>query len=137
MKPYGRRFIVHRGFEAAVGEVSRAIRDEGLEIIGRIDVRDRFRQDLRRDFRQYALLEAWTPELALEALQRNPDVGALLPTTFAVYELKADETVVMATGRRPMVGSLAASADQEITRVGRVLQRLQNGEPRRVELPAA
>ena len=39
MKPYGRRLIVHLGFEAAVGEVSRAIRDEGLEIIGRIDVR--------------------------------------------------------------------------------------------------
>jgi len=137
MKPYGRRLIVHLGFEAAVGEVSRAIRDEGLEIIGRIDVRDHFRQDLRRDFRQYALLEAWTPELALEALRRNPDVGGLLSTTFAIYELSADETVVMATGRRPTTDSLAASADREITRVGRVLQRLQYGVPRHVALPAA
>jgi uncharacterized protein (DUF302 family) len=137
MKPYGRRLIVHLGFEAAVGAVSCAIREEGLEIVGRIDVRDRFRQDLRRDFRQYALLEAWTPELALEALRRNPDVGPLLPTTFAVYELSADETVVMASGRRPTAGSLTANTDQEITRVGRVLQRLQYGAPRHVALPAA
>lgn len=137
MKPYGRRIIVHLGFEAAVGAVSRAIRDEGLEIVGRIDVRDRFRQGLRRDFRQYALLEAWTPELALEALRRNPDVGPLLSTTFAIYELSADETVVIATGRRPTAGSLAVNTDQEVTRVGRVVQRLQDSVPRHVALSAA
>jgi uncharacterized protein (DUF302 family) len=137
MKSYGRRLIVHLGFEAAVGAVSRAIRDEGLEILGRIDVRDHFRQGLRRDFRPYALLEAWTPELALEALRRNPDVGPLLPTTFAIYELRVDETVVMATGRRPTRGSLAANADREIARVSRVLQRLQCGAPRQVALHAA
>jgi hypothetical protein len=37
MKPYGRRLIVHLGFEAVVGEVSRAIRDDHYRSIFTVD----------------------------------------------------------------------------------------------------
>lgn len=55
-KDYGRRTVVDLGFEAVVGEASRAIREEGLAVIARIDVRDHSWRELRHDLRHYVLL---------------------------------------------------------------------------------
>jgi uncharacterized protein (DUF302 family) len=135
MSEYGRRLMVESGFETVVGEVSRAIREEGLQTIARIDVRDHFWRDLAHNFRQYVLIEAWSSQLALEALQRDLDVGTILYATFAVYELTDGHTVVVA--REPFSAltanpdwrraapELAAIADREIERFARVLARLQ------------
>lgn len=132
---YGRRIVVDLGFEAVVGEVSRVIREEGLHAIARIDVRDHFWRDLGHDFRRYFLIEAWSPELAQEALRQDLDVGPAFPTTFAVYELANGETAVVA--RQPLspliadpewrreAPALATIADREAERVARVLARLQ------------
>ena len=136
MKNYGRRIIVDLGFEAVLGETNRAIREEGLQMIARIDVRDHFWRELGHDFRHYFLIEAWSPELALEALRHDLDVGSILPTTFAIYELADSETVVVA--REPLsplatdsewrreAPALASIADRESERVARVLARLQH-----------
>jgi len=94
-----RDIVVDLDFEAAVGQLTRAIRDRGLTVISRLDVRDHFLKSLRQTFRRYVLVEAWSPELAIEALQRDPGAGALLPTAFAVYELEAGKTAVVAAGR--------------------------------------
>ena len=37
MNDQGRRIVVDRGFEAIVAETGRAIREEGLQVIARID----------------------------------------------------------------------------------------------------
>lgn len=148
MNDYGRRIVVDLGFEAAVGEVSRAIREEGLHVIARIDVRDHFWRDLGRDFRHYFLLEAWSPDLAVEALRHNLDVGAILPTTFAIYELADGETAVVATEPLSPIASepewrrnapaLAAIADRESERIARVLARVQHSSSHHASaLPAA
>jgi uncharacterized protein (DUF302 family) len=126
MTSCGRRLILHHDFETTVGEVSRALRDEGFEIIGRTDVRDQCRQILGQVFRHYMLLEAWCTGLAFEALQQNPDLGPLLAVTFAVYEARPDETVVLFPGfRRARLGDLARAQDEEIARIGRVFHRLE------------
>jgi uncharacterized protein (DUF302 family) len=92
----GRCIVVDMDFEAAVAEVSRAIRDEGLQALARIDVRDEFWRDLRKDFRRYYLIEAMAPELAFETLRGDLDAGVALPMIFAVYELADGETAVVA-----------------------------------------
>jgi uncharacterized protein (DUF302 family) len=144
----GRRIVIDAGFEEAICDVSRAIREEGLQMMARIDIRDHFWRDLGHDFRHYFLIEAWSPELALEALCHNLDVATLLPTTFAIYELADGETAVVA---RPPLSSkadqdacrrdapeLADIADRERERVARVLARLQVSSPRRGSIvPAA
>lgn len=149
MTDYGRRIVVDQEFEAALGEVTHAIRQEGMEIIARIDVRDHFWRDVALDFRRYFLLEAWSPAPALAALRQNLDVGAILPTTFGVYELADGETGVVA--REPLWPlsenlewrrrnpTLAALADAETDRVARVFAALQHrGAPRgRSAVPAA
>jgi uncharacterized protein (DUF302 family) len=60
-----RPIVVDLEFEAVVSETARALHDEGLELIARVDVRDQFRIALRHDFRRYTLLEGWSPALAL------------------------------------------------------------------------
>lgn len=137
MNDYGRRrIVVDSGFEAVVGELSRAINEEGLQMIARVDVRDRFWRDLARDFRRYLLIEAWSPELALDALSHDVEVETILPTTFVIYELADGETAIVAgdplapvaavPGWRRNAPRLAAIADQESGRVARVLARLKH-----------
>jgi uncharacterized protein (DUF302 family) len=135
MDDYGRRIVVDLGFEAAVSETCRALRDEGLQVIARTDVRDRFWRDLGRDFRMYALLEAWSPELALHALEHDLAAGTELPIAIAVYELADGESAVVvsepfaaliddAEWRRD-APELASIADRERLQVARVLERLR------------
>jgi uncharacterized protein (DUF302 family) len=136
MDDYGRRIVLDLGFEAVLREASGAIRAEGLQTIARIDVREEFRRELGHDFRQYFLLEAWSPELAFEALRYNLEAGAIFPTAFAIYELADGETAVVAkeslfslTAQRDWrrgAPALASVADRECERVARVLARLQH-----------
>ena len=134
MSDYGRRVVVDLEFETAVAETSRLIRQEGLKIIARVDVRDHFRRDRSHDFRRYLLIDAWSSALALDALRHDLDVGPILPVTFAIYELADGESVVVAkeplapnasdaTWRRDFP-ELAAVADEEAERVARVLAGL-------------
>lgn len=136
MNDYGRRIVIDLGFESAVGAVTHAMRDEGLEVVGRVDVREHFRRDLRRDFRQYVLLDAWPADAAFEALHTNLDIGTILRTTFAVYELADGETAIAASepllsvasdpGWRQDAVALTPIADRIRERVASVLTRLQH-----------
>jgi uncharacterized protein (DUF302 family) len=136
MTEYGRRIVIDSGFEAAVGEVSRAIRDEGMQTIAQIDVRGSFWRELGRDFRQYVLLEAWSPALAFDALRTDLDAGTIFPTTFAIYELADGETAVMV--KQPLAPvavqpdwqrhapGLARIAERQSECAAHVLERLQH-----------
>lgn len=136
MSDYGRRIVVDLGFEATVDELSRAIRAAGLQTLMRIDVRDHFGRELGHDFRRYVLIEAWSPDLMLDALRHNLDIGTILPSTFATYELGDGETAVVAKGPMASVAdddgwrrdapTLAGIADQETDRVARIFDRLQH-----------
>ena len=132
MNDYGRRVVVDLEFETLVGETRRAIREEGLQVIARIDVRDHFWRELGHDFRQYILIDAWSSELALEALRHNLETGTILPTRFAIYELADGEGVVVAKppfsepGWRRDAPALADMADRECELVARILERIQH-----------
>jgi len=132
---HGRRFVVDLGFEAALGEANRAIREAGLFVLARFDVRDHFMRDARHLFRQYEILEVWSPDLAFEALSHHLDAGILLPTRIALYELADGETMMLASEPlAPMAAqpqwraafpALAAIADRESERIARVLAHVQ------------
>jgi uncharacterized protein (DUF302 family) len=148
MSDYGRRIVVDLPFEDAIAVVRRAVREQGLEVIARVDVRDRFRRDLAHDFRRYLLFEVWSPKLALEALRQDLDAGTILPTTIVIYELADGETAISArepllplaahAGWRQHAPALATFADHEAERVARVLATLTRGASlREAAAPAA
>ncbi len=99
-------------------------------------MREHFGRELAHDFRRYVLLQAWSPEIAMDALRHNLDAGTVLPTSFAVYELADGETVVVANATfatfadeyewREQFPALAALADRETERLARVLDRVEH-----------
>jgi len=139
MDDYGRRIVIDLGFEAAVAHTAQAIREAGLDVVSRIDVRDCFWRDLRHGFRQYVLLDVWSPTLAIEALKHDLAAGTILRTTFAVYELADGETAIVAReplssvssdpGWRRDTPALALIADRLCNQIAGVLARLQHPTP--------
>lgn len=137
---YGRRIVIDLDFDRAVIETERALRAEGIAVLARIDAREHFRRTLGHDFRRYALLHVWSPDLALQAMQRDLDTGAIAPATFAMYELADGETAMTVTEPfSPLLSDLAAQreapvlvalADEQSERVARVLRRLQQSASR-------
>lgn len=140
MDDYGRRIVLDLGFKATVDSLDQAMRAEGLRALARIDVRDHFGRELGHDFRHYVLIEAWSPDLALDALRGDLGAGTSLFTSFALYELADGETAVVVqrplasvtddSGWRRDAPALAAIADRESGRIARVLDRVQRASLR-------
>lgn len=121
-----RRIVLEMDFETALGETCRALRDEGLRITARVDVRDQFWRDLGRDFPRYFLLQAWSPELAFAALDEDLDAAAALQTTVAVYDAGEMKTVVVVCpGAARPARRHGLVAEREDERIARVIERLQ------------
>jgi uncharacterized protein (DUF302 family) len=135
MGEYGRRIVVDIPFERAVAETSEAIRAEGFDLVSTIDLRDYLAKHAHHDCRRYLLFGALLPQLALDALREDPELGPLLPTTIAIYELPDGETAVAASpslspvvfefGWRAGRPAVAAMADRVSERLAHAFDRLQ------------
>jgi uncharacterized protein (DUF302 family) len=135
MDDYGRRIILDIPFDLAVAETSQVLREEGLDIVARVDVRDYLLRTLHHECRRYVLLEALAPDLTLDALQHDPGVGPLLPVAVGVYELADGETAVVASaplapvlwdfGWRAATPALATIGDRASEQLAQALDRLQ------------
>jgi uncharacterized protein (DUF302 family) len=73
-------------FAQAVEEVMRRLSEEGFGVLTRIDVREKFKEKLGVDFRNYMILRACNPGNAHRAILAEEDVGLLLPCNVIVYE---------------------------------------------------
>ena len=58
---------------------------EGFGILTEINVQDKFKEKLGRDFREYLILGACNPALAWEAFAKEINIGTLLPCNVVVY----------------------------------------------------
>jgi uncharacterized protein (DUF302 family) len=135
VESYGRRVVVDLPFVIALEELTQALADEGLTILGRTDVRQYLDRTTHHDFRRYALLEAALPEVVLAALQYDLAVGAILPTTIAVFELADGETATVVAEPFSALGShaqwrrdrpeLALLADRTCDHLARALTGLE------------
>jgi uncharacterized protein (DUF302 family) len=147
MDDYGRRITLDIPFDQAVKEASKAFRAEGFDLVSTLDLRGYLARNAHHECRRYVLLEALLPQFTLEALQHDPGIGPILPTTIAVYELADGETAVSASpalaaiafdfGWRAGRPEVAALADRVSERVARAIGRLdQFGSLVGVRVPA-
>lgn len=124
MKAYAFRRVTHYKHSAAVSRVTQALADEGFGVITAVDFTETIKKKLNVDFGgEYQMLGACNPQLALRALQADPDVGLLLPCSVVVYE--TDEGVVIAAinpqalmgGQgNPVLEAVAEDAAQRLAR---------------------
>lgn len=144
MSDYGRRIVLDQKFDAVIDALNVAIRAERLTPLGEIDVRDQFARHLSHDFRRYVLVQAWSPQLAMEALRLSLESGTQLIATLAVYELPDGETVVVANSPFAAIADdyhwrkefpvLASIADTEIEKLARVLDWIGNTSVRQTRV---
>ena len=143
MHVHSTHLVVDEDFDRVLVDVLKAFQDEGLEVASRVDVREHFKRTLGREFRRYLVFDVWAPDLAMNAIRQDLEIGTFIMTRFVIYELADGETVVAATeGLSRLVEEcslehpgLAALADRERQRAAAVLSRL--GKPRSSQMPSA
>jgi len=119
--------------DAPFGEVEQKVREElgkeGFGILTEINVQDKFKEKLGRDFRDYVILGACNPALAWEAFDKELNIGTLLPCNVVVYRDDGNKTVVMVMDPVAALGVIGNAGLSEIAaqvraRMERVLAAL-------------
>jgi uncharacterized protein (DUF302 family) len=84
------------GFDEAVRRTIEALKQQGFGVISEIDIKQTLKAKIGVDFRNYRILGACNPKLALEALSLEDKIGTMLPCNVVVQETGAGKTEVAA-----------------------------------------
>lgn len=105
-----------------------ALKQEGFGVLTEIDVRQTLKEKIAADFQPYVILGACNPSLAYVALQKDAEMGLLLPCNVVVREIEHGSVVSILD---PLVLAELSGAEglEEVARIARgkierVLQRL-------------
>lgn len=83
-----------------------------------MNVKERIKKKLNKEFPKYIILGGCNPELAYQALQAETEIGVLLPCNVIVYE-KDGKTVVSAQDPEAMLSIVGNPAIAPIAREAR------------------
>jgi uncharacterized protein (DUF302 family) len=108
-----------------VKKVQEELLKEGFGVISQIDITQKFREKLHKEFRNYLILGACNPGLSYQAFGVELNIGTLLPCNVAVYSVSDTRTVVMvmdpvatlALVGNPQLSELAETVKQCMKRV--------------------
>lgn len=124
---YGFSKTVDIPYEEAVGKARAALNTEGFGVLCEIDIKEKLKEKLGVDFRNYVILGACNPPLAYKTLQEEIDIGLLLPCNVIVYDAdEAGKSVVTAidaramlsvVGNNPTLEAVAAEVNERLERV--------------------
>ncbi|MDD2899835.1 MAG: DUF302 domain-containing protein [Desulfuromonadaceae bacterium] len=90
---FGRQ--IDEPFDEVLQKVRVELAKESFGILSEINIKDKFKEKLGKDFRDYVILGACNPPLAWEAFGSEINIGTLLPCNVVVYRDDEDKTVVM------------------------------------------
>ena len=82
-------------YAEAVPRVQEELLKEGFGIISEIDMKQKFREKLHKEFRNYLILGVCNPGLAYQAFGIDINIGTLLPCNVVIYSASEARTVVM------------------------------------------
>jgi len=125
---YGFSKTVDVPYEDALEKARAALKAEGFGVLCEIDIKEKLKEKLGVDFRNYVILGACNPPLAYKTLQQEISIGLLLPCNVVVYETdEAGKSVVAAIDAETMlsvVGANNAAISAVATEVNEKLQRV-------------
>lgn len=129
---YGLQVRLDMPYDKAVPKVTAALKDEGFGILTEIDVKATLKKKLDVDFKRYVILGACNPQLAHQALQKEPELGLLLPCNAIVFENDDGSSGVSLVDPLMMIGmvknpDLQPVADEAGARLTRVRDALRDG----------
>lgn len=111
----------------AVEHVREELKAEGFGVLCEIDVQATLKDKLGADGDPYVILGACNPPLAHQALETEPELGALLPCNVVVYR-HGDTTHIAAIDAERMLSivdndQLAPTAAEVRDKLARVVER--------------
>jgi uncharacterized protein (DUF302 family) len=110
-------------FAEAVERARAALKAEGFGVLCEIDVREKLQEKLGVEFPRYIILGACNPPMAYQALQREINLGLLLPCNVVVYEKDGRPVVAAIDAARMM----SVVGNPELSQVaGQVNAKLRN-----------
>lgn len=124
---YGFSRTLDLSYEEAVKKATAALKAEGFGVLCEIDIKEKLKEKLDVDFRNYVILGACNPPLAYQTLQQEINIGLLLPCNVIVYE--ADEpgksivaaidakTMLSVAGDNPTLNAVATEVNEKLQRV--------------------
>jgi uncharacterized protein (DUF302 family) len=114
-------------YKEAVEKARAALAEEGFGVLCEIDIKQKLKEKLGVDFRNYVILGACNPPLAYQTLQQEINIGLLLPCNVIVYEAdEAGKSVVAAIDAKAMLSVVGdnATLDAVATEVNEKLKRV-------------
>ena len=132
---YTMNLTLERPYEEAVTAVREALGDQGFGILTEIDLKATLKTKLDVDVAPQVILGACRPQLAHQALLKDPSIAAVLPCNVVVRALDDRSTIVEAFDPDAMMGlagdallDVAADARQRIGAAFETLAGTGNGE---------
>ena len=89
-----RKTVSGQTLDAVKARTIEALKENGFGVLTEINMQTALKEKLGVDFRNYQILGACNPPLAHHALQRNLDIGILLPCNVVLYEKDNGDIVV-------------------------------------------
>jgi uncharacterized protein (DUF302 family) len=114
-------------YAEAIERTRTALKEEGFGVLCEIDLKEKLKEKLGVDFRNYVILGACSPPLAYKTLQQEINIGLLLPCNVIVYEAdEAGKSVVAAIDAKTMLSVVGdnPTLDAVATEVNEKLQRV-------------
>jgi uncharacterized protein (DUF302 family) len=93
-------------FNEALKKVTEELKKEGFGIISEIDLKEKFKEKLNVDFRNYKILGACNPALAYKAIQQEDKIGTMLPCNILVQEHETGVVEVSAINPLESMGAI-------------------------------
>ncbi len=110
-------------FDQAIEHVTAALQQAGFGVLTEIDVSATLKKKIDVDFRHYRILGACNPKFAYQALQAEPEIGAMLPCNVIVQQA---EDGVMVSAIDP-IASMQAVDNPALGEVATQVQGLLKG----------
>jgi uncharacterized protein (DUF302 family) len=124
---YGFSRTVDLPFDKALEVTRQSLQREEFGILSEIRLDTKLKEKLGVDFRQYVILGACMPPLAYKGLQREINMGLLLPCNVVVYEADDKEKSVVAAvdaeamlsvvGDDPVLKDVAREVNERLAKV--------------------
>jgi uncharacterized protein (DUF302 family) len=110
-------------FDDALVQMEAALKKEGFGVLCQIDIQAKLKEKLGVDFPRYVILGACNPPLALHALQKDMNLGLLLPCNTVVYEEggqvhvgAVDAVRMLSVANQPDMEGLARQVNEKLRR---------------------
>lgn len=78
--------MLNKDFTSSTQAVKDALQKVGFGIVSEIDLHDKFKEKLNKDFRKYKILGACNPAIAFKAVTEEEKIGTMLPCNFIIQE---------------------------------------------------